>query len=247
MSNQSMTVTPSRSGAMDYIMKAASDPTFDAGKLRELLAVRSEWMADEARCAFNQAVVRFQQSAKIITKGDTANGRAYARLDRIWRDIRPLMEQCGLAVTWESVKTVGDVCILDGHLRHMNGHAQPLHHEMPLPDKLNGQNSAQRAGSGETYCKRYATVAALGLQTGEDTDGNAPATPASAARVKAVRAMIAAAGRSEEKACAMLKVQRLEDASADQIETVAAALDRAPKHTPDIVDGVDIGVSGRAG
>ena len=233
--------------AYALIMRAVQDEKCDPAKLRELLAVRREWAQDQAASAFNAAVVEFQHQAKIVVKGDAANGRAYARMDRIWREIRPLMERTGLAVTWESVKTVGDVCILDGHLRHMNGHAQPLHHEMPLPDKLNGQNSAQRAGSGETYCKRYATVAALGLQTGEDTDGNAPATPASAARVKAVRAMIAAAGRSEEKACAMLKVQRLEDASADQIETVAAALDRAPKHTPDIVDGVDIGVSGRAG
>lgn len=224
--NKQLMATPSPSGAMDFIMRAVNDPAFDATKLRELLAVRAEWMADEARGAFNAAVVRFQQGAKIVAKGDTANGRAYARLDRIWREVRPIMEDCGLAVTWESVKTIGDVCILDGHLRHINGHAQPLHHEMPLPEKITGQNSAQRAGSGETYCKRYATVAALGIQTGEDNDGNVDAVPANAERIAEVREMIKACGRNEAKACAMLGVKRLEDASADQIETIAAPLER---------------------
>jgi hypothetical protein len=155
------------------IMQAVNDPACDPAKLRELLAVRREWMADESARAFNAAVVAFQQQAGIIKKADSANGRPYARIDRIWREVRPIMQACGLAVTFESVRTNGETCILDGHVRHATGHAQAIHHEIPLPQAIPGQNAAQRAGSAETYAKRYATCAALGIQTGDDDDGNA--------------------------------------------------------------------------
>lgn len=219
--------------ALAVVLRAVNDEKCDPAKLRELLAVRREWMEDEARAAFNAAVVQFQQRARIVARGDMANGRAYAKMDRIWREIRPLMDECGLAVTWESVKTSGDVCILDGHLRHSRGHSQPLHHEMPLPDKISGQNAAQRAGSGETYCKRYATCAALGIQTGEDTDGNSPRI-ASEVDIAHARAAIKARGKDEARACAFLKVARLEDATHDQLAQLIATLAPKRKHDDDL-------------
>ena len=229
MSNTELAVTVSapQLSAYSLIMQAVADPACDPAKMKALLDVRRDWMEDEARAAFNAAVVEFQQRAKIIAKGDTNNGKAYAKMDRIWREVRPLLDECGLGITWESVRTSGDVCILDGHLRHSAGHAQPLHHEMPLPDKINGQNSAQRAGSGETYAKRYATCAALGIQTGEDDDGNASAIPASGDRVEVARDALKAKGKDEAKACAFLRVKRLEDASANQIESLIQQLSKA--------------------
>jgi hypothetical protein len=163
---------PTEADATSMIVRAVADPTCDPAKLRELLSVRREWEADEARAQFNAAVVLFQQKCPIIEKGDKAYDKMYARIDRIWRTIRPLMEECGLAVTWESVLEKNGVCVLEGHLRHKRGHAQPLHHEVPLPDLIKGQNATQRGGAGETYAKRYALCAALGIQTGDDdTDG----------------------------------------------------------------------------
>lgn len=166
-------VVPANGGGLyDLIVRGVNDQGCDPAKLRELLAVRREWNADEAAAAFNAAVVLFQQKCAIVGKLDQANGRSYARLDRIWRTVRPLMEECGLAVTWESMVVDGGFCEVKGHLRHSRGHAQPLMHRMPLPEGNNSMNSAQRAGSGETYAKRYAICAALGIQTGEDDDGN---------------------------------------------------------------------------
>jgi hypothetical protein len=219
-----MTTQAQTTDALAVVLRAVNDEKCDPAKLRELLAVRREWMEDEARAAFNAAIVQFQQRARIVARGDVANGRAYAKMDRIWREIRPLMDECGLAVTWESVKTVGDSCILDGNLRHSRGHAQPLHHEMPLPDKISGQNAAQRAGSGETYCKRYATCAALGIQTGEDTDGAPPSRAAATESVAKARKALKARGKDEAKACAYLKVTRLEDATEDQVLQLIATL-----------------------
>lgn len=221
-------MTPSQSDASPVaaVMRMVSDPSCDPSKLREILAARKEWMADEAAAAFNRAIVDFQREAVIVEKLDTANGRAYARMDRIWRTIRPLLDKCGLAITWESVKTSGDAVILDGHLRHSQGHAQPLHHEMPMPDVLKGQNAAQRAGSGETYAKRYAVCAALGIQTGDDDDGGRVVTPASSALVGEVRALITAAGKEEAKACQFLRVDKLENADAGALAKLKTQLER---------------------
>jgi hypothetical protein len=214
---------------MAAALAALSDSNVAPDKFKAWLEVRREFMADEAAQAFNAAVVQFQQRAKIVAKLDTANGRAYARMDRLWREIRPLMEECGLAVTWESVKSTADTVTLDGHLRHRQGHAQPLHHEMPMPDKLNGQNAAQRAGSGETYAKRYATMAALGLQTGDDDDGRGGvSTPSTPDKVREFRALLAAKGKPEKGACDYLGIDKLEDAPADKLSALHATIARLP-------------------
>ena len=162
-----------RVDAMRLLLRAVSDPACDPAKMSALLAVKREWDADAAAADFNQAVVGFQQECPIIPKLDKAYDKMYARMDRIWRTIRPLLQKHGLALTWESSKITDGVCILEGHLRHARGHAEPLHQEVPLPDLIKGQNTTQRAGSGETYAKRYATCAALGVQVGDDDDGNA--------------------------------------------------------------------------
>ena len=167
---------PARVDVYALLIQAISDPNCDPAKMSALLAVKREWAADEAAAAFNQAVVGFQQECPIIPKLDKAYDKMYARMDRIWRTIRPLLQKHGLALTWESSKITDGICILEGHLRHARGHAQPLHQEIPLPEIIKGQNIAQQAGSGETYAKRYATCAALGVQVGDDDDGNAGGT-----------------------------------------------------------------------
>ena len=150
------------------------NPNMDA--LERLEAMYERAQDRGAKTAFNAAVVRFQQSAPIIEKADKAYDKQYARMDRIWRTIRPLMRDCGLAVTWEQADdpdAEGAKIVLIGHLRHAGGYSEPLRYVMPLPELIKGMNSAQRYGSATTYAKRYATCAALGIQTGEDDDGNA--------------------------------------------------------------------------
>ena len=196
----------------EIVARMSTDPACDPAKLRELLAVRREWQADLAAAAFNAAIVRFQQQCPIIPKLDKAYDKMYARIDRIWRTIRPLMESCGLAVTWESMKEQGGVMVLEGHLRHTQGHAQPIHHEVPLPDIIKGQNITQRTGSAETYAKRYALCAALGIQTGDDDDGAGgvvAGAPIDAKQRNLLADLLAESGRSEAFLCGLAEVRTL--------------------------------------
>lgn len=172
-------IPPTQGSALALIQQAlaADVPT---EKLRELLAVKKDWEADEARKAYNLAISEFQRRAPIIEKGDDANGKAYAAIDRIWRTIRPTLTELGLAVTWQKceLRVEGGVCHLEGRLSHRDGHGEVLVFDIPIPDPITNssgravQNKAQVFGSAVTYAKRYATCAALGVVTGEDDDGN---------------------------------------------------------------------------
>jgi len=73
-------------------------------------------------------------------------------------------------------------------------------------------------GAATTYAKRYATCSALGVQTGEDTDGNVrEASPATADKLAVARELIAKTQSDEGKLCQYLNVHCLEDCTAEQI------------------------------
>jgi hypothetical protein len=155
------------------IERMATDPQVDPAKLREILSVKQAWEADESRKAFASAMAKFQSLCPIIEKLDTANGRGYARLDRIHRETRPLLRDCGLWFSWTVCEERdGGLIHLEGILGHSSGHQVPCRQLISLPDKISGTNAAQRAGSGQTYAKRYGELAALNVVTGDDNDGN---------------------------------------------------------------------------
>jgi len=161
----------------EMIAALARDPEIDVEKLRAVLAVRREWDADEARKSFARAMSDFQGECPIIEKGDDANGKAYARLDRIWGMIRPLMKKHGLTISWQACTLADGICSVAGMLTHRDGHLVELRYDAPLPELIRSQNKAQQMGSATTYAKRYCICSALNVVTGdEDDDGNAAGT-----------------------------------------------------------------------
>ncbi len=172
MSNETTyQIQPQQSSAVDLIREAMASKA-DPAYLRELLSVRREWEADEARKAFNKAISEFQRRAPIVEKADKAYDKDYAKLDRIWRTIRPLLTELGLSVTWQVAEMRDTLCHVEGQLRHRDGHGERLVMDIPIPEMIKGQNRAQQAGSAHSYARRYAMCAALGIVTGEDDDGH---------------------------------------------------------------------------
>lgn len=167
MSNLTIPESQSISLIRDAMANGA-DPAY----LRELLAVRREWEADEAKKAYFHSISEFQKRAPIIEKLDKAYDKMYARMDRIWRTVRPLFTELGLSCTWQVCEIRDGICHIEGQLAHAQGHSVPLMMDVAIPEILKGQNAAQQIGSARTYGVRYAFCAALGLQTGEDDDGH---------------------------------------------------------------------------
>ena len=159
---------------MAIIKDVAMNNDIPVDKLTALFDLETRVQEREAKKEFTRAIAKFQHECPIITKGDSANGKPYARMDRIWSTIRPLIKECGLAITWESCtfNRVDKVCILDGTISHIGGYSKPIHSEVSLPDIIRGQNTAQVDGSAQTYAKRYATTGVLGIYMGNDDDGN---------------------------------------------------------------------------
>lgn len=158
------------------IIQHAIASGIDPASLRELLNVRREWEADEARKSYYVAISEFQRRAPIIAKSDDAHGKKYAAMDRIWREIRPLMTELGLSVTWQICELRDGICHVEGEIAHMHGHGIRVTQDIPLPELIRGQNQAQQMGSASTYARRYALCAALGLVTGDDDDAHVAGT-----------------------------------------------------------------------
>lgn len=176
-------IQPAAENGALSIIREAIDSKVSPEHLRELLAVRQTWEADEARKAYNIAVADFQRRCPIIEKADKGYSADYARIDRIWRTIRPLLGELGLSVTWQIAELRNGLCHVEGQLRHRDGHGERLVYDCPLPALVKNssgrdvQNVAQQFGSASSYAKRYATCGALGVVTGEDDDdGHAAGT-----------------------------------------------------------------------
>ena len=159
---------------MAIIKDVALNNDIPVDKLAALFDLETRVQEREAKKEFTKAIAKFQHECPIITKGDSANGKPYARMDRIWSTIRPLIKECGLAITWESCTFNREtkVCILDGTISHVSGYSKPIHNEVAIPELIRGQNVAQVDGSAQTYSKRYATTGVLGIYMGNDDDGN---------------------------------------------------------------------------
>lgn len=166
MSNELAHTDTSAVALIREAIASKADPTY----LRELLAVREAWEQSEARKAFNNAIAEFQRRAPIIAKADKAYDKQYARMDRIWREIRPLLTELGLSVTWQVCELREQICRVEGQLRHRQGHGERLAQDIPMPELIKGQNKAQQMGSASTYARRYALCSALGIVTGDDLD-----------------------------------------------------------------------------
>ena len=168
-----LTKQPEQQTPMGLIAQLANDPTTSVETLRAMFELETDYQEREAKKDLNVAMVRFQQLCPIIDKTDDANGKKYARMERIWSVIQPIMSECGLAATWErsQISDSGDRVIVAGTLLHSSGHSKELYGEIYLPEQIKGQNKAQVSGSAITYARRYCTCGALGVQTGKDTDG----------------------------------------------------------------------------
>lgn len=139
----------------------------DLGPLMDLI---ERDQANKARSAFMEAVSRFQAKCPTIKKSRKADRYSYAPLDEILRTIRPLLDECGLAVrfsTTTSEHMITAVC----HVSHRDGHVEESEFSAPVDENMK-VNSTQKMGSANSYAKRYALMNALNLvASDEDDDG----------------------------------------------------------------------------
>jgi len=179
MSNE-VVVQEQSSALMALISKAATDPSMDVAKLKELLEVKERWEAGEARKAFVSALNEFKMSPPTIVKNKhvgfaTKDGGAtdywHATLDHVCDQVGESLARHGLSFRWDTAQTEKGLIRVSCILQHAQGHSERVTLE-GMPDASGKKNSIQQIGSTVTYLQRYTLLLATGLATGGlDDDG----------------------------------------------------------------------------
>lgn len=244
------TPAPIESGpvnVLQVIARAAADPKVDADKMRQLLDMQKEVLAEEARIAFVAAyramqrdlpVIRADGKIEIREKDATTKQRTgrvqqatpYATFQAIMKVTKPIMDRHGFTLSFATRPNEdGTRLIVIGYLDHDRGHQRSS--EFPVPAEVSGsKNNVQGWGSSQSYGKRYVTIALLNIvsHAGEDrdTDGNAPddvidgqaVETLSSEQVQKLDAAIRDCGVAFEVFLKSWKIERLPDLAAESFD-----------------------------
>jgi hypothetical protein len=144
--------------------------------VRELMTLKREWEADEARKMFNEAFAAFKAEAIVIVKNTEIKdgplkGKKHANLFDVVSAVTPHLSAHGLTISWKLTKDEKDWMEVTCTLRHVGGHAETVSMGSG-PDTGPGRNSIQARGSAKAYLERYTATGILGLATKDaDDDG----------------------------------------------------------------------------
>lgn len=149
--------------------------------VRELMQLKREWDADEARKAFNVAMAAFKTEPPRIEKNKHVNvkfkdggGMEYdhATLDHVVGAITPALSKFGIRHRWVPEQKDGRItitCVLS----HDLGHCESTTLSAPI-DISGKKNPIQAEMSTVTYLQRYTLLSATGMAaSGQDDDGHA--------------------------------------------------------------------------
>lgn len=142
-------------------------------EMKELLAMKREWDAEEARKAFTAAMAAFKKVGLVVGK-DKENkqyGSTYTTLGNLVNTASSVMAQFGLTVDWEieqdSKTSIKVTCVLS----HEAGHSKRVTMEA-APDGSGAKNPIQQVKSAVTYLRGATFEAVTGIATAEGTGIN---------------------------------------------------------------------------
>lgn len=176
---------PAPLNMLAIIANCAADKNVDVAKMRELLSMQREIMAEDARIAFTQSFIALDLPSidrdGRIDEGVTRSGRQgkktrYATFENLNAKCAKPLKDNGFALWFEpDIGPTGQV-IVRGHLDHVKGHGKQCAIPLGL-DTSGNKNPGQAAASSISYGKRLGMIAMLNIQTfapeDRDRDGEA--------------------------------------------------------------------------
>jgi hypothetical protein len=173
---------PSQAGALSLntlgtLMSQAIDKGID---LTELVNLHERLKKAHAEEQFNLAMQQFQSGLpeighdKLVNvksrKEDSSYSYTFATLPHIVKTIRPLLDACGLTVSFDTSVDKGLITV-SCTVHHVLGHSRTSKFEAGASGAP-GMSEIQKFASTTTYGQRYALKLALGLMTVDmDDDG----------------------------------------------------------------------------
>lgn len=213
------------------IERAARDPSVDIEKMKQLIAMKREMRADDAKAAYAAALSAMQiELPSIVERGKIQIGSGKPQMYALWEDIndaiKPVLSRHGFALSFRTGQQDGKI-IVTGILSHREGHSEETTMHLPV-DASGSKNAVQAVGSSTSYGKRYTASALLNLTSrGEDDDGRAAGAgeAISAEQLAKLNAISAEVGADISKACRHLKIETLADLPASRFDAAMQALE----------------------
>ena len=169
MENNETDVNP-KNESLALIRSALENPDIDADKLQQLLIVKKEWEADEARKSYAIALVEFQANCPTVKKSKVMRGNiTFAGKADIERVIKPVLAQHGLAISILDSTIENGQLNIKGCIMHKDGHVQNLSGSVTV-DKNMSANDTQKIGSAMSYAWRYMICPALNITLDDQVD-----------------------------------------------------------------------------
>lgn len=172
-----------------FAMASMAMQNGDMEQVKEMMALKREFEADEARKEFYKAFAEFKANAPVVTK-DMKNsqygGSKYTSRGHLVNTVSPVLSEHGLSTTWDILDQTPDSITIACVLTHALGHSISVKMSAP-PDtgavnaKGNyGKNPIQAIKSTKTYLEVATFESVTGTATSDygDDDGNSySATP----------------------------------------------------------------------
>ena len=215
--------TPTENPVMSMIRQAvAAGQPLDV--IRELKSMATELAAEEAQRAFDKAIAAAKSEIKPIARTEKGHNGNYANLAAIADAVDPILSRHGLNYRHRTAQSQGGLtvtCILSHEMGHREETAITAG-----ADTSGNKNSIQAIGSTQTYLMRYTLVAALGLSTAKDDDGQSGGNGAliDAEQVAVLRTLLDETNSDTAKFCQVMKVDGLPSIPASKFKDAVAKL-----------------------
>ena len=214
------------------IADLARDPACDVEKLRALIAMQRDMMAEQARIAFDAAMADAQaEMVPVLRQATNAHTKSrYARLEDIDNAIRPVITRHGFSLTFDNPDQTPDSIVMTCAVAHRDGHVRSYKIAGARDDKGSQGNAnktpIQAIGSTISYLRRYLTCMIFNVAlTNDDTDGN-EISPITARQARDLEALLTETGADRAKFLAFLRVDDLADLSSRDYPKARAALEQ---------------------
>ena len=179
---------------MEMIAAIARDPSIPVERITALIGLQERMEAREAEKEFNRDfAAAMLDMPRVAKKGAKVMGDKgtimFARYEDIDAVVRPIESRHGFARSF-STRTDGKPgSVMTLRLTHRAGHAITSERYC-RPDPGPGRNDTQAEGSGESYGRRYLTLAVWNIVTvGADDDANS-ADPITDEQAMGIRDML---------------------------------------------------------
>lgn len=159
------------------VAAAVQAGTLDVASLERMMGLQERHEANEARKAFNLAMVELKRELPSVIAHDrtvdftSGKGRTHythASLASVTNQVQPLLTKHGFSVSFVTEQK-GNMIEVTCALSHEHGHS--IKTALPgAPDNSGGKNATQAIASTVTYLRRYTLLSLLGIATADMGD-----------------------------------------------------------------------------